>query len=271
MHIRRFSRHLFALGALLISSQSMAADSYSFGVVPQQSALKTLENWGPVIEHLKKITGKNIILKTSDDIPGFQQQLSAGKFDFAYMNPHQYISFHDKSGYNALVKAKDKRIKGILVVRKDSPIKDVKDLNGMPVILPKGAFAAQIMPEAWLKSQGIKVDVSYAKSHDAGYKKVSDGMYMAAGGVMRTFKSLDEITRGTLKVLWTSDGYTPHAIAASPKVDAATATAVQEALAGLDSDDAGKAMLKKLKLKGLEKAANADWDDVRGIGLPALQ
>jgi len=271
MTVTRLTHAVLLFITLLIAGQASATDSYSFGVVPQQSTLRTVQTWGPVVERISRETGKKIILKTSPDIVTFQRQLSEGTFDFAYMNPHHYISFHDKTGYNALVKAKDKRIKGILVVRKDNPAQSVEQLAGQAVVFPKGAFAAQIMPEAWLKAQGIAVQVHYAGSHDEGYKKVSSGLYAAAGGVMRTFKGLDEITRGTLRVLWTSDGYTPHAIAAHPRVPATDADAVKQALAALDGDAGGQAMLKSLKLKGLEQASNADWDDVRGLGLTPLE
>ena len=271
MQFVKVSRRLMFIASLLLGSQAFAADSYSFGVVPQQSAIHTLETWGPIVEKLSQQTGKKIILKTSPDIVTFQKQLSEGAFDFAYMNPHHYISFHDKSGYNALTKAKDKRIKGILVVSKDSPINSVAQLKGMPVAFPKGAFAADIMPNAWLKQQGIEVDAHYVGSHEEGYKKVSQGMYMASGGVMRTFKAGDEITRGTLKVLWTSDGYTPHAIAVHPRVPAADSSAVQQALVALADDAEGQAMVKALKLKGFEAAQDSDWNDVRALNLPPLQ
>lgn len=42
---------------------------------------------------------------------------------------------------------------------------------------------------------------------------------VAGGGIMRTFNALPGYFREQLKIIWTSQGYTPHAIATHPRVN----------------------------------------------------
>ena len=73
--------------------------------------------------------------------------------------------------------------------------------------------------------------------------------------------------REQLRVLWTTPGYTPHAIAAHPDIPAGIIETVQQVLVGMNCEDEGRDALENLKIKGLEAATNADWDDVRSLNI----
>lgn len=259
------------LSAALLLGGTASAERYSFAVVPQQSALKTARSWAPVVQHLSRVTGISLVLVTESDIPGFEDQLRAGRYDFAYMNPHHYVGFHDRSGYQALAKARDKRIHGIVVVPRDSEIRTLEQLAGQEVAFPApGAFAASLLPRAEFRKRRIPVTPVYVSSHDLVYLNVARGHYPAGGGVFRTLHDMDRETRDGLRVLWTTEGYTPHAIASHPRVPEQVVRAVQQALTRLDGSLAGRAMLQNLKVHGFEESSDADWDDVRALGLDTL-
>jgi phosphonate transport system substrate-binding protein len=252
-----------------MASAQSAADVFSLGIVPQQAPTKLLASWGPVLRELEAHTGHRFVFRTAPDIPTFEQRLAAGEYDFAYMNPYHFTVFNkgDK-GYQAVVKAEDKLIRGILVVVKDSPTETLQDLEGQTLAFPApAAFAASILPRAHLKAEGITFDVQYVSSHDSVYKAVAKGLYAAGGGVLRTFEATNPSVREALRVLWTTPGYTPHAIAVHPRVASETGSAVQAVLVGLAASEAGRTALDGLKVKGFEKADNADWDDVRELNI----
>jgi phosphonate transport system substrate-binding protein len=94
---------------------------------------------------------------------------------------------------------------------------------------------------------------------------VARGLFDAGGGIVRTFKSVSPEIRDQLDILWETPGYTPHAFAMHPRVDAKMRAAVTQALIEIDSDEAGRALLGSLNIKNLEAASNQDWDDVRGL------
>jgi len=238
----------------------------TFGIVPQQAASKLARSWSPVFDFLRRQSGLKIQFATAKDIPTFERQLDAGDYDFAYMNPYHFTVFNRHPGYQAVARARDKKIKGIIVVRKDSPIQSIEELDQMTLAFPApAAFAASILPRSELLSRGLDFQSRYVSSHDSVYLAVAKGIYPAGGGVIRTFNNIAPETRDQLRVLWTSQGFTPHAIAANPDVSAEAMASMQSALVDMEQSDEGRALLKRLNIKGFEAAENKDWDDVRSL------
>ncbi|SCA55332.1 Periplasmic binding protein-related protein [Candidatus Terasakiella magnetica] len=255
-----------------ITTVSFASDKvYTFSVVPQQSASKTAAIWKPILKYLSDKTGQKFKLSTAKNIPTFEKRLEEEKADFSYMNPYHYTVYHERSGYNAIARAKDKRIKGVVVVQKDSPLQKLEELDGHTLAFPSpAAFAASLLPRGFMKANGINITPKYVSSHDSVYLNVVKGRMVAGGGIVRTFKNTKQHVRDNLRVLWTTDGYTPHAIAAHKRVDGELVKAVQQALVDLGSTEQGLAMVGKMKLKGFIAAQDADWNDVRSLKLNEL-
>jgi len=265
---------IFILGILLFTSTAVVAseESLSFGIVPQQSAGKLARLWTPILEYLSRDVGLDIRFETARDIPTFEQRLATGEYDIAYMNPYHFTVFNENPGYQALARARDKRIKGILVVRKDSSIQSLQELDNMTLAFPApAAFAASMLPRSELAAWGNNSQPKYVSSHDSVYRAVAKGLYPAGGGVMRTFRNMDSDIRDQLKILWTTDGYTPHAIAANAKLPSDINTRLQSALVAMEQTSEGRALLESIKIKGFEAAHNEDWDDVRALNIHLLQ
>jgi len=253
---------------LFFSPFIMAEHMLTFAVVPQQSASKLAKLWNPIIEHIELNSGIKIKFATAPDIPTFEKRLFEGEYDIAYMNPYHYVVFHDSTGYQALAKARDKRIKGIIVVAKDSPINRFADLNNMPLAFPApAAFAATILTQSALTANNVNFTPKYVSSHDSVYLTVAKGIYPAGGGVLRTFNNVAPEIKAKLNVFYTTEGFTPHAIATHPRVTPEQITKIQHALSDMEDSEPGLELLKSINLKGFEKATNSDWDDIRALQL----
>ena len=247
---------------------AVARDVLTFGVVPQQSATTLAKVWTPIMNYLGQHSNLDIQFRTAPDIPTFEQRLAAGEYDVAYMNPYHFVVFSERPGYTAVTRARDKTIKGIIVVRKDSDISELSDLDKNTLAFPApAAFAASILPRAELAARGISFEPSYVSSHDSVYLAVSRGLYLAGGGVMRTFLNAPPEVRNQLRILWTTEGYTPHAIAALPSVAPQTLEKLRQGLLSMEQDETGRTLLESLKIKGFEPARDSDWDDVRRLNI----
>ena len=241
-------------------------ETYIFSVAPQQSASKTASRWLPILRYLSEKTGYKFRLKTSMDAPAFEESLREGGADFSYMNPLHYVLFHEKYGYTAIARAKDRRMKGIVVVHKDSPIQTLEELSGLKLAFPSPtSFAASLLPRAYMNSQNIEITPQYVTSHDSVYLNVAKGRFVAGGGVMKSLQRAAPEVRENVRVLWASDGYTPHAVVANSTVDPKIINAVQQALVSLHDYPNGLAMLNKIMMKSFTAAQDSDWDDVRRI------
>lgn len=244
-----------------------AAQEYTFGIVPQSNTSTLSKLWSPILKYLEDNSDIELRFSTARNISTFEKRVKIGKYDIVYMNPYHYTMFHDAQGYNAFAKAKKKRLKGILVVLKDSPYRSINDLDNSELAFPSNAFAANLVPRAVLTKADLSFSTKYVSSHDSVYRNIARGRYPAGGGVLRTFNNTAPEYRDKLRVLWKSDGYTPHAFAAHPRVPQDIVDKLQNALLKMEQDPKGKALLKKIRLKGIEKGTDSEWDDVRALNI----
>jgi len=253
-------------------SQNSAEPQYSFGVVPQQSAKRLAQLWSPIFKHIHQQTGIRLRFATAKNIPTFEKQLAEGAYDFAYMNPYHFTVFNQAPGYKAVAVRDKQPIRGILVVRKDSPLTQLSDLAGQRLAFPSpAAFAASVLPRAELNQQNILYDKQYVSSHDSVYLNVAKGLFAAGGGVARTFNNTPVEIREQLKILWNTNAYTPHAIAANPNVDIAVRQKIGGAFSQMHSSAEGKKLLQSIKIKHrFIFAEDSQWDDVRALGIDIL-
>jgi phosphonate transport system substrate-binding protein len=165
----------------------------------------------------------------------------------------------------------NKRIQGIIVVKKDSPYQSIVELSGKTLAFPApAAFAASVLPRAYFKKNQIEISPRYVNSHDSVYLTVSKSLYPAGGGIQRTFNNMPESIRRQLRILWKTPGYTPHAFAAHPRLPAAVVKDTAGALIAMSTDEEGGKLLKNLKFNPIGPAKDEDWDDVRGLGIALL-
>lgn len=259
--------YLIALSFSLITTNTYARQVYSFGIVPQSSGSKLSKLWSPILKYLESHSEVDLRFATTRNISTFEKRLGAGEYDFVYMNPHHYTKYNEAQGYMAFAKAKNKKLKGIIVVQKDSPYRTINDLDNTELAFPSHAFAANLVPRAIITKANLNFTSKYVASHDSVYRNIARGRYPAGGGVMRTFNNASPEYRDKLRVLWTSEGYTPHAFAVHPRVPQAIVDKLQSILLDMEQIPEGQHLLKKLQLEGIEKGADAEWNDVRALNI----
>lgn len=266
---------ILAMAAALIgiSTVSQAAPvRLRVGIVPQSASTKSAEAWTPLLAHLSETTGLDLRFATAKNIPTFEARLAEGEYDVAYMNPYHYTVFHEKPGYEAIAHAKNTKLRGLIVVHKESPIQDVAGLAGLTVGFPAPtAFAATIIPLAYLQNQQIAVMPRYLGSHDSVYLNVAQQRIPAGGGIVQSLGKLPEDVKGQLKVLWMSESYTPHAIAVHPRVNADVVQKLTAALIALDADPRNRDLLAEIGLPGFVAATDSQWDGIKALHINLLE
>ena len=245
---------------------------YTIGIVPQQAVTKLVRLWTPLLEKISEQSGYKLRFKTAVDINSFEDNLFTGEYDFAYMNPYHYTVFSKDKVYSAFARERNKSILGLVVVHKDSPIKNVDMLNNESLAFPsEAAFAASILPRAELKTKGIDIDAHYVGSHDSVYHVVARKMYPAGGGILRTYLSVSPEIRSQLKVLWQSEKHTPHAFAAHKRIDPAVVKSIQQVMINMDKDPGTKELIDNLRMNGFIKASDSDWQGIRDLNIDTLK
>jgi len=256
-----FSSTIWTTSVLAQQSESLV-----FGIVPQQAASTLAKMWVPFMNELSVETGVKIKFSTMRDIPSFERCLAKGAYDIAYMNPYHYTTFSAKAGYRAFAHQSEKKLKGLIVVKKGSAVKSLQDLDNKKMAYPSpAAFGASVLPRAELKAMGIKIDPKYVKSHTSVYLNVAKGLFPAGGGVLRTFNNAAPELKDQLEVIHYTNAYTPHAFAVNAEATQGFIAKLQAAMFKIAKDKPD--LMKKIGMKGFDLANDQNWNDVRALNL----
>ncbi|MBD3669595.1 MAG: phosphate/phosphite/phosphonate ABC transporter substrate-binding protein [Gammaproteobacteria bacterium] len=256
-----------ALGAFPAWAQ---AEVYSVAVVPQYTVSKIYRSWKPLLAQLEQETGHSFKLLVYPGFKEFEQDYLKGVPDFIYYNPYHQLTGHQQQGYVPLVRDGQRKLKGIIVVRKDSDLARISDLNGKLIAFPApNAFAASLYMRALLRErEGIDFEARYIDSHSNGYRHVLHGRADAAGGVMRSLDSQPANVRERLKIIYETPGNPPHPIAVHPRIDANVQAQVTEALIRLQDSTAGLKLLAAIQMSSPVKADHErDYAPLGNLGL----
>lgn len=250
------------LAALVLAAGVLATDArttFKVAVVPQF----------PAVERLSRETGYTLSLSVDPDIPSFEDALFAGTPDFAYMNPYHQVVAMRSSGYLPLVRD-SKLLAGILAVRKDDPIRSVRELDGKEIAFPSpNAFGASLWMRAMLaEREKISFTPVYVKTHSNAFRQVAVGRLPACGGVKHTLAEEPEAVRSALRILLETPGVPPHPLSAHPRVPEKVRRAVADAFLRMAGDVAGRALLADIQMPAPVRASYAaDYRPLEDYGL----
>jgi phosphonate transport system substrate-binding protein len=256
--------------ALLTVSLSTPAAVYTLAVVPQATPAETHRRWAPFAEQLQRATGQQLQVRVYRTFDEFETDLVNGFADFAYMNPYHFIMARKAQGYLPLVRDGSRSLSGLLLVRRDSPLKSIKELNGRDIAFPDpNAFAASLYMRAQLQERAnIRFTPRYLTTHANVYRHVILGSVAAGAGVNLTLARELPETRAELRILYETPGTAPHPLCAHPRIPPALREAVSRAVLEMGRHDNGRAILKQVDIVQPVRASyTRDYQPLEKLGL----
>ena len=243
-------RRLACAALLWLAWPSAQAREYLLAVVPQLSPSATYRGWSPFAERLGRETGATLRVRVYRTFDEFETDLANGVPDLVYLNPYHEIRAHRTQGYIPLVRDSSYRLSGVLVVRRDSPLQSVQDLNGQAIGFPDAnAFAASLFMRALLQEkEKIRFTSRYYTTHGNVYRHVIVGDVAAGGGVNTTLAAERAETRTELRVLYQTPGTAPHPLSAHPRVPVNKREAIIAAILRMQKDADGARLLKAIQM-----------------------
>jgi phosphonate transport system substrate-binding protein len=223
---------------------SQGGRRWRVGIVPQLPPKEIVSTWTPVLKEVGYRSGQCLVLVVAPSIPAFEQQLRSGKLDFAFMNPYH-------------------------VVRKNSPVRRLADLNGATVAFPApNAFAASLLLRALLARDGIRITPIYVRTHSNVYRSVILGSSGAGGGVNNTLQRERPEVREQLRVLWRTPAFPAHPFSAAANVPASVRLRMLHSFLELGRTPQGRQLLAKAQLPNVVKADHdRDYAPLTALGL----
>ncbi|NBY05223.1 MAG: phosphate/phosphite/phosphonate ABC transporter substrate-binding protein [Betaproteobacteria bacterium] len=217
---------------------------YIFDVVPQFTAARIYSSWSPLLQRVGNASAMCFELRVAPSIPEFEHKLLNGEPAFAFVNPYHAVLAHKKQRYQPLLSDGDEKLKGILVVRQDSPFRQLPDLQGKILAYPApNAFAATLLMRAELAKKKIDTQAQFVKTHSNVYRTVIQNEAAAGGGVNNTLDSEVPEVRQQLRVMYETAAYYPHPVVTHPSINPMVREKFFKAFESLTKDEAGQKML----------------------------
>lgn len=261
-------RSLIAVLLIFLLSLSLsAADAYKFGVFPHMPLKKLHSVFSTVTDDIQKELDRPVVLMTKPYYKQYKDELNRGLYDFAFIQPLDYVEANQLQGYIPLARRAED-LTAILVVQKASNYESIADIKDKVIASAPAEAAVTQMMMSCLKNKGYRVldefTLSYSKNHFICMQKLVDGQAAACITAPRAMDFFNQ-EKGvdSFKVLFETQSL-PHSLfVVHPRVPQKTREIVRQRVLNWSGNEKGRSMLKKGRLLNFVTATDSDYDVVR--------
>lgn len=240
----------------------------TFEVVPQFPPGQIFATWGPLLDKVGKKSGLCFELIVPKDIPEFESDFSKGRADFIYANPYHLLVAMKKQKYSPLLAESKAMLSGLVVEKVSNPQAALNSLNGKKVAFPApNAFGASLLVRGEFAKKGITVQPIYVKTHSNVYRSVIAGDATAGGGLRSTLELEPKEIQDQLKIIYTTQKFTPHPIATKPTISENIRNAFLQSFVNCADDEACKQDLVAVGIEHPKKVTAADYKNIEALNL----
>jgi len=208
LRLFNFRLHALALVLLLLIGLRPAwaddARPLVLGVFPYVTARQIVEIYRPVVKALEEKLQRRVLLFTARDFTVFVERTRKGKYDILLTAPHLAWLARQEAGYQPLLKY-DLSIHGLLVVKSDSPFKNLEDFRGRTIATPDSISLVAIAGKAEMAAQGLRENIDYQSkqsgTHINAAMQVIHGRTDGAMLALQAYNLMRPALRQQLRVL----------------------------------------------------------------------
>lgn len=217
--LRWLTMLLWAGFSLLGTAQVWAAapKPLVMGIFPYMNSYAVVSKFVPVRDYLASQLGRPIQVFTAPDFRTFIERTQKGEYDIALTAPHFARMAINEANYVALATYKSE-LKGVVIVKRDSPIRQLAELRGKSVAVPDKLAIVTMVGTQLLRDAGLQPDNDYTlvvtRSHSSAALSVLNGQHAAAIIGSAPYKQLPQEQQDGLHIIGASTAFpTQHFIA----------------------------------------------------------
>lgn len=265
----RFFTLLFLSFALLSAPR---AAELKLGIHPYLLPQELLDRFTPLSRYLSEKTNHAIRVTVSASYQDHVNRIGGGDLDIAFLGPSLYIELERQFGEIPLLARMEiksrPRFQGTIIVRQDSPLEELKDLEGHSFAFGSPhSTMSHLLPRYMLIQAGIDNRLSaysYLGNHESVALSVLLGQNQAGAVKEEVYEKYKE--RGLRALAWTPE-ISEHLFIAGAHLPEEITDSLREALLDLRQHDPEKVILSALKKNttALVAVKDQDYDNLRKI------
>lgn len=210
MRLYQFLYAVLCLAILGLPSRVVhAGEAVSLGVFPYVTPVQLVKFHNPLRARLEEALGRPVSLVTAPSFKEFIKRTQSGVYDYVLTAPHLGRLAEYRDGYTALVKT-GHQVKGIYLARKDSAIRELKDIEGKSLMMVgKAAIIGQLVVRQ-LKEMGLEDGVNMeirttATHNNAMYASVRGESDVSVTGIL-LYEKIGQEERDKVRVIGETPG-----------------------------------------------------------------
>ena len=245
--------------SLPVPAAQTAPDKLLIGLIPEMNIFKQKQRFALLGDYLSKKTGIPVEFTILSRYGNIIESFTTEKMDGAFFGSFTGALAIQKLGVVPLARPVNldntSQYRGYIFVRKDSGIRDIKDMKGKRMaFVEKATTAGYIFPRAWLREHGIKdIDGFFSESfftgsHDAAiYAVLSRKADVGAAkhSIYDRVRREDSRVDRDLVILAESPWVPSNGLCVRKTLDPALQKRLKEALLGLERDPDGEQVLER--------------------------
>ena len=250
-----------------------AQEPLVFWIHPYLPATELIKRFTPLARYLEDKLSRPVTIKIEKSYQAHINRVGNDEFDIAFMGPSSYVNMSGAYGKKPLLARLVVRGKpvffGMIIVRTDSPINNLKDLRGKSFAFgDPNSTMSHLVPRYMLKKAGVGLNdlkkYEFLHTHHNVALGVLGGYYDAGGVKEEVFRQYRE--RG-LRMLAKSPPISEHPFVARTTLPTTLVEALRKAFLELNGNDRGPAVLTSIKksVTGIAPARNEDYDTLRSV------
>lgn len=266
---------VFIVAGIAGFKTGVATAEIKFGTLPRASQAEMQTMYAPLAEYLAGETGEKIRIVVPKSFEDFKRAVKAGQMDIGFANPLVYVQVKEQLDVEPLALSSEvksgTRLRGIIIVRKDSGINRPQDLRGKKIsFMDKDSAAGYIFQILLLSKAGLDFNkditiLPFAKRHEnvtmAVFDKTAD-----AGGIREDEleKMKDKLDLSQLRIVGYTDYFPNWPLFAAPKLNKEVASKIRAALLKLKPNDPqNEKILGPARLTGFIPVSDKEYDGLR--------
>jgi phosphonate transport system substrate-binding protein len=263
--------------AEVVAGQEDWPDELRIGLIPVEGAADVVARFRPLIDHLSKELGREVVPKSATSYTGVILAMANHQLEFSYFGPKSYVEANRRANAEAVAmelnEAGEPGYFSILIARSGGDIKTLDDAKGKSFAFTNTNSTSGYLVPRMLFYRDLKVspeeyfgDIHYSGSHQTSMLQVRNGdIAVAATNTIDLDRAIESgrIGPDDFIELWRSDMIPGSPMCVRGDLPQSLKDAYKEALLSFGKDADSRSGLDKIKIKGYVPTDDETYDVIR--------